>query len=167
MLVVQLIIHLDALMVLAQKVKKLAPFTVDVINLTKIIDVLMVYAMLIKMNVLLMSLKTHLVQKEQKDVKMVFVELLALHSKDAHYLNLSNALMDSVLNYQENVLVIQLAQSVNHSDAVMQDVLKHQKNALEQQKLTYLKIFNLVFHQQQQKLLNLYKQKHHLLNTEN
>lgn len=79
--------------------KKLAPFTVDVINLTKIIDVLMDYAMLTKMNVLLMLLKTQLVQKEQKDVKMVFVELLALHSKDAHYLNLSNALMDSVLNY--------------------------------------------------------------------
>lgn len=55
--------------------------------------------MLTKMNVLLMLLKTQLVQKEQKDVKMVFVELLALHSKDAHYLNLSNALMDSVLNY--------------------------------------------------------------------
>ena len=79
--------------------KKLAPFTVDVINLTKIIDVLMVYAMLTKMNVLLMLLKTQLVQKEQKDVKMVFVELLALHSKDVPYLNLSNALMDSVLNY--------------------------------------------------------------------
>lgn len=124
-------------MVLAEFMMSIAPNSKDVKILISHISVLTVTALQVLIFVTLRILLT--VLKVLRDVKMVFVDQLALTSTVAHYLLHFNAQMVSVLLMKLNALVRVLVHLTNLSDVLTTSVSLRPVCVLNQKDSTTLK----------------------------
>lgn len=125
-------------MVLAEFMMLIVPNSKDVKILINHISVLMVTVLPVVYYVTLKILL--LVLKVLKDVKMVFVDQLALTSMDVHYQLHFNVQMVSVLLMKLNALVRVLVHLIYLSDVLTTSVSLNPVNVLNQKDSIILKI---------------------------
>jgi len=124
-------------MVLAEFMMLIVPNSKDVKILINHISVLMVTVLPVVYYVILKILL--LVLKVLKDVKMVFVDQLALTSMDVHYQLRFNVQMVSVLLMKLNALVRVLVHLIYLSDVLTTSVSLNPVNVLNQKDSIILK----------------------------